>query len=102
MDVEQLRERNQAKAEEEQRRGPASPDPARAPVGDAIEDFHQRDALSFAIPAHRAGAGEVQNDAARWTGEQAFRADPGMNHGVDYRHQSWQVESTAMELFAEA
>jgi arginine/lysine/ornithine decarboxylase len=33
---------------------------------------------------------------------QAFRADPGMNNGVDNRHQSWQVEPTAMELFAQA
>src|SRR4051794_37517407 len=28
--------------------------------------------------------------------------DPGMNNGVDNRHQSWQVEPTAMELFADA
>jgi arginine decarboxylase len=102
MDVDQLRKENEAKAEEEQERGPAKKDPATAPVGDAIEDFHNRDALAFGIPAHRAGTGEVQPDAARWTGMQAFRADPGMNNGVDNRHQSWQVEPTAMELFAEA
>src|SRR3954447_15650122 len=102
MDVDQLREENEAKAEKEQERGPIAKDPGTAPVGDAIEDFHNRDALAFGIPAHRAGTGEVRNDAARWTGEEAFRADPGMNNGVDNRHQSWQVEPTAMELFAEA
>src|SRR5436305_7466585 len=102
MDVDQLREKNEAKAEDEQERGPIEKDPATVPVGEAIEDFHQREALSFGIPAHRAGTGEVQPDAARWTGMQAFRADPGMNNGVDNRHQSWQVEPTAMELFAEA
>src|SRR3954470_13875382 len=102
MDVDQLREKNEAKAEDEQERWPVEKDPATVPVGDAIEDFHQRDALSFGIPAHRGGTGEVQPDAARWTGMQAFRADPGMNNGVDNRHQSWQVQATAMELFAEA
>ncbi len=102
MDVDQLRKENEEKAEEEQERGPIKSDPGSAPVGDAVEDFHNRDALAFGIPAHRAGTGEVQHDAARWAGPQAFRADPGMNNGVDNRHQSWQVESTAMELFAEA
>jgi len=33
---------------------------------------------------------------------QAFEADAGMNNGIDTRHQSWQVEPTAMELFAKA
>jgi arginine decarboxylase len=37
-----------------------------------------------------------------WAGEQAFRADLGMNNGVDNRHRSWQVEPTAMQLFAQA
>jgi arginine decarboxylase len=102
MDLDQLRERNESKAEEEQERGPIKSDPDSAPVGDAIEDFHERGALAFGIPAHRAGTGVVVPDAAAWAGEQAFRADPGMNNGVDNRHQSWQVEPTAMELFAEA
>src|SRR4051794_29055508 len=102
MDVDQLRQENEAKAEEEQQRGPVDSDPQTAPVGEAIEDFHARDALAFGIPAHRAGTGKVRPDAARWAGEQAFDADPGMNNGVDDRHQSWQVETTAMELFAAA
>jgi arginine decarboxylase len=102
MDVDELRLRNEAKADEERERGPTSSDPESAPVGDAIEDFHDRDALAFGIPAHRFGTGSVEFDAARWTGAKAFRADVGMNNGVDNRHQSWQVEPTAMELFAEA
>jgi arginine/lysine/ornithine decarboxylase len=44
----------------------------------------------------------VVPDAAAWAGEQAFSADPGMNNGVDDRHQSCQVEPTAMQLFAQA
>jgi arginine decarboxylase len=44
----------------------------------------------------------VTPDAAAWAGGQAFRADVGMNNGVDNRHQSWQVEPTAMQLFAKS
>jgi arginine/lysine/ornithine decarboxylase len=44
----------------------------------------------------------VVPDAARWTGLNAFRADLGMDKGIDNRHHSWQVEPTAMQLFAEA
>jgi len=100
--VDQARERNQEKAQEEAERGPAESAPDAAPIGDAIRDFHARDALSFGIPAHRAGTGAVRADAAAWTGDQAFAADAPMNAGVDNRHQSWQVEPTAMELFTRA
>src|SRR5215212_5518460 len=102
MDVDKLRERNQEEAEAESERGPVSADPKTTPIGEAIEAFHERNDLAFGIPAHRAGTGDVVPDAARWAGEQAFRADQGMNDGVDNRHQSWQVEPTAMELFAKA
>jgi arginine/lysine/ornithine decarboxylase len=33
---------------------------------------------------------DVTPDAQAWAGEEAFRADIGMNNGVDNRHQSWQ------------
>jgi arginine/lysine/ornithine decarboxylase len=102
MDIDALRERNQAKAEEESERGPARAEADASPIGEAIEAFHARGDLGFGIPAHRAGTGDVAPDAARWAGEQAFRSDPGMNSGVDTRHQSWQVEPTAMQLFADA
>jgi arginine decarboxylase len=102
VDVDRLREQNKAKAKQDRELGPVTSDPSTAPVGDAVDDFHRRDALAFGIPAHRAGTGAIQHDAARWAGDQAFRADPGMNHGVDNRHQSWQVEATAMNLFSEA
>ena len=102
MDIDAKREENQQKAEAEAARGPVVEDPATSPIGDAIGAFHERDSVAFAIPAHRTGAGEVTPDAAEWTGPEAFRADPSMNHGVDDRHQSWQVEPTAMKLFADA
>jgi arginine decarboxylase len=102
MDVDQLRERNEHKAEEETERGPVSADPRTAPIGQAIQDFYDRGDLAFGIPAHRGATGDVISDAAAWTGVEAFNADIGMNNGVDNRHQSWQVEPTAMELFAQA
>src|SRR3954467_10985423 len=102
MDVDELRERNQEKAEAEAERGPVRAEPDAAPIGDAIRGFHERNDLAFGIPAHRAGTGDVTPDAVAWSGEDAFRADVGMNNGVDNRHQSWQVEPTAMQLFADA
>src|SRR3954471_3566025 len=102
MDVVELREKNQEKAEQEAEQGPARAQQDAMPIGDAIEDYHDRGAIGFGIPAHRAGEGDVAPDAVRWAGRSAFRSDPGMNNGVDNRHQSWQVEPTAMELFADA
>ena len=102
IDVDAAREKNEERAEEEFREGPVVPEPDRAPIGDAIADFWARDGLSLAIPAHRGGAGAVRPDAAAWLGDAVFRADLGMDKGVDDRHQSWQVEPTAMDLFARA
>jgi arginine decarboxylase len=102
MDIDALREQNEEKAEEEKARGPVSGAPDSSPMGEAIADFHERGALPFGIPAHRAGTGAVTPDAAAWTGMGAFESDVGMNNGVDDRHQSWGVEPTAMELFAQA
>ncbi len=102
VDVDRQRERNIEKAEKESETGPVRPDPATMPMGKAIKGFHQRGDLSLGIPAHRSGTGLHMPGASDWVGEQAFRADIGMNNGVDNRHQSWQVEPSAMELFAKA
>jgi arginine decarboxylase len=102
MGIDERRQQNVEKAEREGERGPARDSPDAAPVADGIAAFYERGDLAFGIPAHRAGTGGVTPDAAQWAGEQAFRADLGMNNGVDNRHQSWQVEPTAMQLFAQA
>src|ERR1700712_5700531 len=102
MDIDAAGERNQEQAEQEAERGPVRKAPDAAPIADAIDAFHARDDLSFGIPAPRAGTGDVVPDLAALTGDRAFWADAAMNGGVDTRHQSWQVEPTAMELFAEA
>ncbi len=102
MDPDELRQRNTQKAEEEAERGPTRSEPDAVPIGEAIEAFHARGDLVFGIPGHLAGRGAVVPDAVRWAGIEAFRADVGMDKGIDTRHQSWKVEPTAMELFAQA
>jgi arginine decarboxylase len=82
MNVDQLRERNQHKAEAEAERGPVRAEPDATPIGDAIRAFHERNDLAFGIPAHRAGTGDVTPDTVAWCGDDAFRADVGMNMHV--------------------
>jgi arginine decarboxylase len=99
--VDRRRKRNIKRAEQEAKAGPVRSEADAMPIGEAIEDFHRRGDVSLGIPAHRSGTGAGIPQAGRWAGEQAFRADVGMNNGVDTRHQSWQVETTAMQLFAD-
>lgn len=101
-DVDEARDRNRRKAEAERAESPAGSRAEDAPIGEAIRAFWDRDALSLGIPAHRGGVGDVRPDAAEWLGAQAFAADLGMDKGIDNRRQSWQVEPTAMQLFADA
>jgi arginine decarboxylase len=100
--VDRARRKNEKKAEAEAKEGPVRKDAHATPVGEAIEDFHRRGDVSFGIPAHRSTIGAGVPEASRWAGADAFRADVGMNNGVDNRHQSWQIQTTAMELFADA
>lgn len=86
------RQINEAKAEQQAEAGPAREDPSAAPVAEAIEDFHRRGDIAYGVPSHRSRAAGID---AYWT-------DVSMNNGVDNRHQSWQVEHTAMKLFAKA
>lgn len=100
--MDRARSDDESRVADEREQGPARADPATTPIGDAIEAFHARDGIAYAIPAHRSGTGGVRPDAARWLGEQAFAADVGMRTGVDTRNQAGQVEATATELFARA
>jgi len=63
MDVDAMHERNQRQAEEAEG-SPARAEQDAAPIGDAIEAFHERNALAFGIPAHRAGEGDVEPEPA--------------------------------------
>lgn len=100
--IDHQRRKNIARAQAEAQAGPARAQPDATPIGDAIQAFQQRGDIAFGIPAHRSGTGRMPPLAARWMGSEAFRADVAMNKGVDNRHQSWQVEPTAMKLFAAA
>src|SRR5215217_3636550 len=102
MDVDAMRERNQRQAEQEAEESPAPADQDAAPIGDAIEAFHERTRSRSASPPTARPRANVEPDAVRWAGASAFRSEPGMNNGVDNGHQSCQVEPTAMQLFAEA
>src|SRR4051812_32253455 len=92
---------NEVKARRAQRAGPARHDQEAVPVADAMRAYHERDMLSFAIPAHAGGRGPAP-EFAQWAGADAARFDLPLNHGVDTRDRAWGVLSTAQELFAEA
>ncbi|WP_081685626.1 aminotransferase class I/II-fold pyridoxal phosphate-dependent enzyme [Candidatus Solirubrobacter pratensis] len=102
MDTRTLRRKvNEVKAKAEEHRGPAGHSQEDAPLLDALRRFHAEDTLSLAIPAHKSGAG-APDDVLELLGEAAFRADQTMLNGVDNRHESWQVQTAAQELAAEA
>src|SRR3954451_9843276 len=92
---------NRAKAKLEQREGPVRNDQNAVPIADAMRAYHERDMLSFSIPAHAGGRGP-EPEFAQWAGIGAARYDLPMSHGVDTRDRAWGVQSTAQELFAEA
>jgi arginine/lysine/ornithine decarboxylase len=99
--IEEARQRNEAEAQARAEGGPARMSQDTVPIADALEHFWDRDTLSFGVPAHQGGRGPAP-EAARWAGMDAVRADAPMAHGVDRLDRSWQVQSTAQELFAEA
>jgi arginine decarboxylase len=92
---------NRVKASLDKRKGPARKEQDAAPIADAIRDYWDRGMLTFGIPAHNGGRGPAP-DVASLIGLDAVRCDLPMSHGVDTRDRSWQVQTTAQELFAEA
>lgn len=92
---------NQIKAKVEERRGPAGYAQRDVPILDGIRNFHAEDTLSLAIPAHKSGAGAPAY-AKEVLGAQVFWADQTMLNGVDNRHESWEVQTAAQNLAAEA
>src|SRR3954447_2394626 len=92
---------NRAKAKLEEREGPVRKEQDAVPIADAMRAYHERDMLSFAIPAHVGGRGP-KPEFTQWAGIDAARFDLPMSHGVDTRDRAWGVQSTAQELFAEA
>lgn len=95
------RKLNQLKAKIDERRGPAGHSQQDVPILDGIRNFHAEDTVSLAIPAHKGGAGAPEY-VKEVLGEQVFWADHTMLNGVDNRHESWEVQTAAQNLFAEA
>jgi arginine decarboxylase len=85
----------------ESRKSPVSKQQDTVPIANAMAAFHERDTLSFGIPAHNGGRGPAP-EFTRWASADAARCDLPMSHGVDTRDRAWKVQSTAEELFAEA
>ena len=92
---------NRAKSALEKRHGPVSKDQSRSPFADAMARYWDEDILSFSIPAHGGGRGP-QPEFTKWAGGDCARADLPTSHGLDTRDRSYQVQTTAQELFAEA
>ncbi|MFL5860959.1 MAG: aminotransferase class I/II-fold pyridoxal phosphate-dependent enzyme [Solirubrobacteraceae bacterium] len=102
MDTRTLEQKvNIAKAAAEERRGPAGHSQQDTPILDGLRAFHAQDTASFAIPAHKSGVGAPAY-AKEVLGEQAFLADQTMLNGVDNRHESWEIQTAAQNLAAEA
>jgi arginine decarboxylase len=96
-----LREKNEARARRDRERGPAEPDQETAPVIDALR-AHERDGVwPASMPAHKLG-NAAPRIGIEQLGVQVYASDVSGLHGLDNRHESWQVQSTAEELFAEA
>ncbi len=92
---------NQLKASAEERRGPAGHSQDDAPILDALRRFHAEDTLSLAIPAHKSGQG-APAEILDLLGHAAFLMDQTVLNGIDNRHESWEVQTAAQELAAQA
>jgi arginine decarboxylase len=76
-------------------------DQRRAPMLEALRAFHESEATSFSIPAHKAGRAldELTRDVI---GSGPYRADAPTHKGLDDRVSSYKVQSFAQELAAAA
>jgi len=92
---------NTLKAKVEEKRGPAGHSQDDLPILDALRHFHQEETVSLAIPAHKSGRGAPKY-ATDVLGEEVFRADQTALNGIDNRHESWDVQTAAQDLAAEA
>jgi arginine decarboxylase len=76
-------------------------DQRKAPIIDAIKQYHQSGIVPFTTPGHKKGAGVSEEDKAA-IGEGAFYNDIPMQNGADDRRESKGVQEEAEQLAAEA
>lgn len=96
-----LKDHNEQRADEDFVHGPVREDQGTVPVLDALSAHHEDEALPSRIPAHHQGKAAPPR-AVEALGGGVFLNDISRLQGLDNRHQSWRVRSTAECLFAEA
>src|SRR5687767_13569872 len=72
-----------------------------APILEAIEEFHDKDFVSFTMPGHKMGRG-IDDDVRRVLGEHAFRDDVALAEGIDDRQETKKLQEKAEALAADA
>jgi arginine/lysine/ornithine decarboxylase len=73
---------------------------SRAPLCDAIAEFHERGMLQFTVPGHKCGKG-IDAYTREKLGLDPFRSDVPELGGLDDRTESRQLRRTAEKLTAE-
>src|SRR3954464_7991028 len=76
-------------------------DQSQAPLLEALQAYHQSDAVSFSIPAHKEGRA-LDDETREILGDGPYRADAPMHKGLDDRVSSYKVQSLAQDLAADA
>src|SRR3954454_5930707 len=80
-----MRERNEARAEDDAERGPARQDQDAVPIVDALRAYHDAGNALGGMPAHKMGNG-APRPAVELLGRDVFRNDISDLHGFDNRH----------------
>src|SRR4051794_37674100 len=76
-------------------------DQGRAPMLEALRAFHECEPASFSIPAHKAGR-SLDELTREVLGDAPYRADAPAHKGLDDRVSSYQIQSFAQDLAADA
>jgi arginine/lysine/ornithine decarboxylase len=96
-----LRDENESRAKRDREEGPAVMDQTAVPVIDALRAHETDNVWPASMPAHKLGNGAPRIGIEQ-LGVKAYASDLSGLHGLDNRHESWQVQSTAEQLFAQA
>src|SRR3954451_4384781 len=76
-------------------------DQRHAPLLETLRAYHQCEPASFSIPAHKGGA-SLDTLTREVLGDGPYRADAPAHKGLDDRVSSYQVQSFAQQLAADA
>src|SRR3954449_9903651 len=76
-------------------------DQRHAPLLETLRAYHQCEPASFSIPAHKGGA-SLDTLTREVLGDGPYRADAPAHKGLDDRVSSYQVQSLAQQLAADA